>query len=252
MNINRLTSMFKFSQMTFEDVDARGGAKFILANMGALRLKERSVIVGLVGELCKHIIRTQTFDGLPKPDFTQPSSYKYHSRHLRDSDRYTVEKLQQFADGLFDRDDPDFVSQCVALAELAERDAYRRDYYYSDESKEWRAKHGDDMTHDGFSVDLSYNQTIEFLTECRMHLVTYDSPYWHYRSVECRVLYDGLWWDLSRTDLKDNVATGRPSVSWNIDSCREFWKHQCRYGTRLNRWDDSRRSFSIIDAWSDG
>jgi hypothetical protein len=241
--INRLTSMFKFSQISHLDVNS-AAARFILANMGALRLKEPCVLIGLIGELCQYIA------GQPiEPDFTPPSSYKRTSHHLADSNRYTQAKLENYALGLMERKgDVDWVSPCVAMARLQD---FKPHSWSSDEAIAWVKANGDKHEHDGFKVDLSFNETRDFLKNCRLHIYSRDG-HWG-RSVEAQVLYNGMWWDLCRTDLKDNVATTRGHGGWyGIDKLRELWSQQVRFGTRFNVWDDTRRSFSIIDAWSDG
>jgi hypothetical protein len=112
--IDATTSAFKFSQIEAQNVN-KATALFILANLGALRLKERSVLVGLIAELCKHI------SGTDATDFTPPSLISV-SAHLGDRGRYQKEKLQRLANGEADFDS-DFVSRSVALAELVERNA---------------------------------------------------------------------------------------------------------------------------------
>lgn len=246
--INLYTSMFKFSQLTDHDLTP-AACKFILNNMGALALKEPSVLVGLIGEMASHIIRTETTDKVPLPDFTPPSSYKRHSRHLGDWRRYDEKKLLALANGFLDRSNPDYVSPCVAMAELDRRRP--RDWNLCEEERKWVAENGDSREHYGIKIDLSYNETREFLKDCRMIVYTEDSSGWGYRRIECKVLYQREWWDLSRTDLKDNVATGRGHL-WEPQANRDAWIRNVRYGARLNRWTEDLRSFSIIDAFSDG
>jgi hypothetical protein len=114
MDITRETSAFKFSQIDSASVN-RATAQFILANMGALRLKERSVLVGLIGELCKALAHSHEMD------FTPPS-VRSERPHLGDRERYTEEKLQALSEGRA-AFDSDYVSRSVALAELMERSA---------------------------------------------------------------------------------------------------------------------------------
>ncbi len=67
------------------------------------------------------------------------------------------------------------------------------------------------------------------------------------------IYYKDNWWDLCRTDLTDNVATGSSfSTKLNCTSLDEI-RNNCakgiRYGVRL---DKENNLFSIIDSWSDG
>lgn len=106
------TSAFKFSQISAKDVD-KGTALFIQANLGALLRKEKSVIVGLVAELCKHISESDYID------FTPPSVISTKP-HLGDLERYPEEKLMELAEGTRPFD-ADYVSIGVAGSEIAFR-----------------------------------------------------------------------------------------------------------------------------------
>lgn len=81
----------------------------------------------------------------------------------------------------------------------------------------------------------------------------YDMSHW-----ETAIKHDGKWWTLARTDLKDDICTnsipfaGGDSAEhgrgMHVDRCIKT----CRYGARFYEHDDGRRTFAVIDAYSDG
>lgn len=71
---------------------------------------------------------------------------------------------------------------------------------------------------------------------------------------EPQMWYRNEWWWLARTDLCDDVCTGRVE-NWPLDEWIKYYKDKCAkaYGARLHRYKhDDFPTFAIIDAMTDG
>lgn len=68
-----------------------------------------------------------------------------------------------------------------------------------------------------------------------------------------RIMFEGRWHDLARTDLYDDCGTfWRTGQNIEYDMNPPAYLLKRCYGARVIEHDDGRRSFSVIDAWSDG
>lgn len=68
------------------------------------------------------------------------------------------------------------------------------------------------------------------------------------------IYFDGEWMDVCRTDLYDDVATGL-CKNKTLGEWIEHYTNKLRradLGVRVRLHEDGRRSFAIIDAYTDG
>jgi len=97
-------------------------------------------------------------------------------------------------------------------------------------------------------LDLSVEEGLKVLTSADMR-IDKDREY----GPRHQIKYKGEWWDLGRTDLTDDVATGCSFHSHvdmsNLDSVRNYYAERVRYGVRLR---EDPKLFSCVDSWSDG
>ena len=68
-----------------------------------------------------------------------------------------------------------------------------------------------------------------------------------------RIMFEGRWYDLARTDLRDDCATWiRTGQNLDYDQNPPAYMARRCYGARVKEHDDGRRSFQVIDTESDG
>jgi hypothetical protein len=65
-----------------------------------------------------------------------------------------------------------------------------------------------------------------------------------YTTIE--LMLDGNWLELCRTDLADNVATGRHE-NWTVAEWVAYYRERIRHGARYDA-----RIFAVIDRFTDG
>ena len=96
-------------------------------------------------------------------------------------------------------------------------------------------------------LDLSVEEGLKILASADMRIVNRKYGRRH------QIQYKDEWWDLSRTDLVDNVSTGCSFHSHvdmsNLDEVRNYFAEKIRYGVRLC---EKPKIFSCVDSWSDG
>lgn len=115
--------------------------------------------------------------------------------------------------------------------------------------QKWLDDTFDSKVFHGTVVDLSRRQVVAALVNCQITIdtvFTWTSP---------RILYDGAWHCLGRTDLMDDAAT---SLCEN-KTAEEWREHYLKVaessmGGRLSKQQNTEglRLFSIIDSFSDG
>lgn len=100
---------------------------------------------------------------------------------------------------------------------------------------------------EGYQVDLLRPAAFKVMDNARYRL-KFDKQ-WGGNGLE--IFYKRKWWGVCRTDLKDNVATGWVT-SKTLDQWLKHYRAKVRYGVRLLDHGDGRRSFAVIDSYSDG
>ncbi len=96
------------------------------------------------------------------------------------------------------------------------------------------------------NIDLSVEEGLKVLASADMRIGKDGG------SIEWpQIYYKDEWWVICRTDLTDNVGTGRYMGS-NLDETRNNLAKHIRYGVRLHTHEDGRKSFLCVDSWSDG
>ncbi len=96
------------------------------------------------------------------------------------------------------------------------------------------------------NIDLSVEEGLKVLASADMRIGKDGG------SIEWpQIYYKDEWWVICRTDLTDNVATGR--CTGNLDEIRNCYAEHIRYGVRLHtNKKNGRKSFLCVDSWSDG
>jgi len=122
---------------------------------------------------------------------------------------------------------------------------------------EWLVDHGDRTQHYGSSVDLSINQAKSILLGDPVRICEVVTPAGGFFATEVRshkleVQYAGEWWEVCRTDLMDNVCTGGFERYYDATNARSRWIAKVRFGARLIKHEDGRRSFAVVDSTTDG
>lgn len=103
----------------------------------------------------------------------------------------------------------------------------------------------------GYPVDLTADEARVALTDVPFRVETWRTPWGEAPDLPehpwtaVLIQYKGEWLLLGRTDLKDDVETGRDAKG--MDAPVEYFRKCIRYGARIR---DGR--FCVIDAWSDG
>ncbi len=96
-------------------------------------------------------------------------------------------------------------------------------------------------------LDLSVEEGLKVLASADMRIVEEEYGPGH------QIQYKNEWWDLGRTDLTNDVATGCCFHSHvdmsNLDEVRNYFAEKIRYGVRLC---EEPKLFSCVDSWSDG
>jgi len=130
-----------------------------------------------------------------------------------------------------------------AMKDIEEKQKARRE--------QWLAKTADVKEFEGVPVDLSRNEVIDTVTNCKMDIEIDDMGGSYTRP---KIFYNGEWYSLGRTDLMDDVATGM-CANFSIRKWRKHYLRSARncYGGRIRKTADGKRMlFSIIDSFTDG
>lgn len=72
---------------------------------------------------------------------------------------------------------------------------------------------------------------------------------------ELQMWFQNEWWWVARTDLYDDVCTGRVEPNWTLQDWIDHYKAKCAksYGARLKRYKiGDFPTFAIIDQRTDG
>lgn len=103
--------------------------------------------------------------------------------------------------------------------------------------------------HHGEPVDLSCSEVFDALSGCEARVEPEDKF-----GARVDVRYKGTWYVLSRTDLFDDVCTGRPyneerhgPLQKHVESMRD----RAWFGARLKHYPHG-NFFAVVDALSDG
>ena len=118
-----------------------------------------------------------------------------------------------------------------------------------------KPRSGSHVFYGRYTVDLSPRDAWAALydAEIRARETEKADPY----GVEAEILFRGDWWVLARTDLKDDVCTGRYVIQTTtpqdglLRHKQEFMR-SVTYGARLRIDADGLRVFSVVDRFSDG
>lgn len=110
-------------------------------------------------------------------------------------------------------------------------------------------------TYQGYPIDLTADEARAALAPgTPIRLEKWRSPWgndyagkdWPWTAVLVR--YQDKWWELTRTDLKDDVETGRDGASeWVSKDPLGYFRERAQYGARLRNG-----RFAVINTWSDG
>lgn len=111
--------------------------------------------------------------------------------------------------------------------------------------------------HMGKKVDLSIAETLAALENPRAVIKVRPHMWGTHAQVEyvlC-IVFRGEWYELSRTDLFDDVHTGgdvcRPKN--NTTEELDFWRNRVNFGARLRRYaHNDLPYFAVVDSLSDG
>jgi hypothetical protein len=124
---------------------------------------------------------------------------------------------------------------------------------------QWRNERKDERIHFGVNVDLTIGEAwcaidtapIRLNNHIRRTGAMFKAGYTYAELPE--IFYDNEWWEIARTDLRDDVCTSTCTDNYpEVNELRQRLKDTVSYGARLHRWDDGRRTFAIIDSISDG
>ncbi len=105
--------------------------------------------------------------------------------------------------------------------------------------------------HHGKSVDLSCTETYDALSGCECKLVDADDPY---GGQFVHIRYKGTWYELSRTDLFDDVCTGHRYVDERDGPLQDhvaWMRDKACFGARLKHYPHG-NFFAVVDSLSDG
>lgn len=105
----------------------------------------------------------------------------------------------------------------------------------------------DKKTHYGVTVDLTAREALEAL-KGETHVEHAEHPY---RTNRLFVKFRGEIFEVARTDLMDDVCTTYVNQK-PADELLAHFVAKCNFGARLKRHADGRKTFAVIDSFSDG
>lgn len=107
---------------------------------------------------------------------------------------------------------------------------------------------------DGYPVDFTKKEALDILNKAKWRIIGQREEFFGVSEYleEVEVFYKNTWWELARTDLKDDICTGECTRRRDKKNPVGRFINACRYGARLYKHKDKRRTFAVIDSFSDG